>query len=211
MCFQAPENDCHTNKIKIAVRGYRRIKSRCIPEIYALRASSSLWARRTTLLLKRFDLAAVMARESDRPGVQDVPAAMAIEVDQTPEAQRWKEEPSAEQYHSPSSVQGPDCAPVVVVDPLGAGAPADATEAAAGAPLAAGIGETTAVDVATGAADAVPVAKTPGEPEEAPEAGADEVAGTPKPEVTAADELASDATLAGEGAPAAAASQAGGF
>ena len=156
------------------------MKSRCISDFYALRASSSLWARRTTLRLKRFDLAAVMARESDTPGVQDVPAAMAIDVDQTPEAQRWKEEPSAEQHHAPSSVQGPDCTPVV--DPLGAGAPADATEEAAfGAPLAAGIGETSAVDVATGAADAVPVAKTPGEPDEDASGATAEEVPMPKP------------------------------
>ena len=55
---------------------------------------------------------------------------------------------------------------MVVVVPLAPGAPADATEeAAAGAELA-GIGETTAVDVASGGAEEAPVAKTPGEPAE---------------------------------------------
>jgi len=49
-----------------------------------------------------------MARLDDIPGVQAVPAAMAIGADHAPEAQRWNEEPSAEQYHSPSSVQAPD-------------------------------------------------------------------------------------------------------
>jgi hypothetical protein len=49
-----------------------------------------------------------MLRVSDRPGVQVVPAAIAMGVDQTPEAQRWNEEPSDKQNQSPSSVQGPD-------------------------------------------------------------------------------------------------------
>lgn len=82
---------------------------------------------------------------------------------------------------------------MVVVVPLAPGAPADATEeAAAGAELA-GIGETTAVDVASGGAEEAPVAKTPGEPaEDAPEAGAEEVAGgsEPKPDEAGADETA---------------------
>lgn len=121
-------------------------------------------------------------RESDKPGVQVVPAAIAIGADQTPEAQRWKEEPSAEQYHSPSSVQAPDCAPVVVVLPLGAADAADVADAtgdAASGVWLAGIGETTAVEVATGAADEVPVAKTPAESVEdgaEPEPGAEETA-----------------------------------
>lgn len=84
-------------------------------------------------------------------------------VDQTPEAQRWNEEPPARQNHAPSFVQAPDCAPEVVVVPLDAGTPADATEDAAAGEKVAGIGETTAVEVASGAADAVPVAKTPAE------------------------------------------------
>jgi hypothetical protein len=49
-----------------------------------------------------------MLRVSDMPGVQVVPAAIAMGADQTPEAQRWNEEPSAEQYQAPSFVQGPD-------------------------------------------------------------------------------------------------------
>lgn len=106
---------------------------------------------------------AVMLRELDMPGVQVVPAAIAIGVDQMPEAQRWNEEPPARQNQAPSFVQAPDCAPAIVVVPLVAGTPAVATEgAAAGAELA-GIGETMAVVVPMGAADAVPVAKTPGE------------------------------------------------
>lgn len=84
-------------------------------------------------------------------------------ADQTPEAQRWNEEPPARQNHAPSFVQAPDCAPEVVVVPLDAGTPADATEDAAAGEKVAGIGETTAVEVASGAADAVPVAKTPAE------------------------------------------------
>jgi len=120
-----------------------------------------------------------MLRVLDMPGVQVVPAAIDIGVDQTPEAQRWKEEPPAKQNQAPSFVQAPDCAPDVVVVPLGAGTPADATdEAAAGAALA-GIGETMAVDVASGAADAVPVAKTPGEAvedEPTPKPGAEDAA-----------------------------------
>jgi hypothetical protein len=59
-------------------------------------------------LLKRFDLAAVMLRVSDMPGVQVVPAAIAMGADHTPEAQRWNEEPPAKQYQAPSFVQGPD-------------------------------------------------------------------------------------------------------
>lgn len=99
----------------------------------------------------------------DIPGVHDVPAAIAMGVDQTPEAQRWNEEPPARQNHAPSFAQAPDCAPEVVVAPLDAGTSADATEDAAAGVELAGIGETTAVDVARGAADAVPVAKTPAE------------------------------------------------
>ena len=67
---------------------------------------------------------------------------------------------------------------MVVVVPLAAGAPADATEEAAGGAELAGSGETTAVDVASGGAEEAPVANTPGEPAEGdPEAGAEEVAG----------------------------------
>jgi hypothetical protein len=102
---------------------------------------------------------------------------------------------------------------VVVVVPLGAGTPADATEdAAAGAELA-GSGETTAVDVASGAADEAPVAKTPGEPaEDDPEAGVEEVAdgGLPTPDDVdaAAGEVLTDEGL--PGATAAALPQVGG-
>src|SRR5947209_3622539 len=68
------------------------------------------------------------------------------------------------------------------MEPLGPGVPADATEEAAGGAELAGIGETTALDVASGGAEEAPVAKTPGEPaEDAPEAGAEEVAGGPSP------------------------------
>jgi hypothetical protein len=84
---------------------------------------------------------------------------------------------------------------VVVVEPLGSGAPADATEeAAAGAELA-GIGETTAVDVACGGAEEAPVAKTPGEPaEDVPEAGIEEAAGglEPNPDEAGADDIAGE-------------------
>jgi hypothetical protein len=99
------------------------------------------------------------------------------------------------------------------VAPLAAGAPADATEeAAAGAELA-GIGETTAVDVASGGAEEAPVAKTPGEPaEDAPEAGVEEGAGglTPTPDDVgaAAREVPADEGL--PGATAAALPQVGG-
>ena len=48
-----------------------------------------------------------MLRVSDMPGVQVVPAAIAVGVDQTPEAQRWNEEPSAKQNQAPSFVQAP--------------------------------------------------------------------------------------------------------
>ena len=153
-----------------------------------------------------------MLREFDMPGVQVVPAAIAIGADQTPEAQRWNEEPFAEQYQAPSFVQGPDCAPVVVLVPLGAGTPADATEEAAAGAWLAGTGETTAVDVAAEAADAVPVAKTPGEAaEDAPEPkpGAEEAPGGLTP---TADEVAAGAE-ADDGVPgeaAAAAPQGGG-
>lgn len=82
---------------------------------------------------------------------------------------------------------------MVVVVPLAPGAAADATEeAAAGAELA-GIGETTAVDVANGGADEAPVAKTSGEPvEDAPEAGVEEAAegSEPNPDEAGADETA---------------------
>jgi hypothetical protein len=115
---------------------------------------------------------------------------------------------------------------VVVVVPLAPGAPADVTEeAAAGAELA-GMGETTAVDVASGGAEEAPVAKTPGEPaEDAPEAGVEEAAEglEPKPDEAGADETAGGLALTPEdvaagaklaegapGAAAAAALQAGG-
>ena len=49
-----------------------------------------------------------MPRVFDMPAVQVVPAAIAMGVDQTPEAQRWNEEPPAKQYQAPSFVQGPD-------------------------------------------------------------------------------------------------------
>ena len=103
--------------------------------------------------------------------------------------------------------------PVVVVVPLAAGAPADETEeATAGAKLA-GSGETTAVDVASGAADEAPVAKTPGEPvEDDPEAGVEEVAdgglSTPDDVDAAAGEVPTDEGL--PGATAAALPQVGG-
>jgi hypothetical protein len=107
---------------------------------------------------------------------------------------------------------------VVVVVPLAPGAPADATEEAAAGIELAGIGETTAVDVASGGAEEAPVAKTPGEPaEDAPAAGVEEVAegSEPNPDEAGADEtagglvptpedVAAGATLA-EGDPGAAA------
>lgn len=113
-----------------------------------------------------------MARFADIPGVQLVPAAIGMAVDHVPEAQRWKEELSAEQDHSPSSVQAPDWAPAVELVPLATGeeplaaddgeeAPA-APEGAEAAEVAAGIGETTAVDVEP----AAPEAKTPPAAEE---------------------------------------------
>ena len=123
-----------------------------------------------------------------------VPAAIEIDCDQAPEAHLWKEEPSAEQYHSPSSVQAPDMPPPVAV-PLDAGL---AEEAAGGAaPVAAGMGETTAVDVTAGVppdAEAAPLANTPGEPaaEEAGEAGA-EATGVPEDSVELPDPLPLDA------------------
>jgi hypothetical protein len=116
-------------------------------------------------LLKRLDLPAVILRASDIPGVHVVPAAIAIGVDQTPEAQRWNEEPLARQNHAPSFVQAPDCVPEDVVLPLESGTPADETDDAATGTELTGIGETKAVDVAvaSGAADVAPVAKTPAE------------------------------------------------
>ena len=73
---------------------------------------------------------------------------------------------------------------MVVVVPLASGASVDATEEAAGGAELAGIGETTAVDVANVGAEEAPVAKTPGEPAEGAEAGAEEAAGgrAPTPE-----------------------------
>jgi len=90
---------------------------------------------------------------------------------------------------------------VVVVVPLGAGTPADATEEAAGGAELAGSGETTAVDVASGGAEEAPVAKTPGEPaEDDPEAGAEEVAGGLMPTPDDVDAAAGEA-LTDEGLP----------
>jgi len=84
---------------------------------------------------------------------------------------------------------------VVVVVPLAPGAPADATEEAAAGVELAGIGETTAVDVASGDAEEAPVAKTPGEPaEDAPETGAEEATGGLEPNP---DEAVVDGTAGG--------------
>jgi hypothetical protein len=67
----------------------------------------------------------------DIPGVHVVPAAIAMGVDQTPEAQRWNEEPPARQNHAPSFLQATNWALEVVVVPPGAGTPADPTDDAA--------------------------------------------------------------------------------
>jgi hypothetical protein len=116
--------------------------------------------------------------------VHVVPAAIAIGVDQTPEAQRWNEESPARQNHAPSFLQAPNCAPEVVVISLDAGTPADPTDGAAAEAELAGIGETTAVDVASDAGDAAPVAKTPAEAVvDAPDAkGAEDIAEELKPD-----------------------------
>jgi len=78
-------------------------------------------------------------------------------VDQTPEAQRWNEEPPTRQSHAPSFMQAPNCAPEVVVVPLDAGTLADAktpAEAAVDAPDAKPAAELAldGADVAVGAA-----------------------------------------------------------
>ena len=86
--------------------------------------------------------------------------------DQAPEAQRWKDEPSAEQYQSPSLVQGPDMAPPVPAEELVEEPEEDPEEAGAG-------GETTEAD---GWAEAVEgelppaLEELPPVPEPAPEA-----------------------------------------
>jgi hypothetical protein len=99
----------------------------------------------------------------DVPGVYVVPAAIAMGIDRTPEAQRWNEEPPARQNHAPSFVQATNHALEVAVVPLDVGAPVDPIDdVVAGAELV-GIGEATAVDVASSAGDAIPVAKTPAE------------------------------------------------
>ena len=144
------------------------------------------------------------------PGVQLVPAAMAIGVDHAPEAQRWNEEPPDRQNHAPSLVQAPDCAPEVVVVPLAAGAPAEATDDAAAGVELAGMGETTAVDVASGAADAVPVAKTPAEAAvDVPDAKPDREDAAEELKPDGADVAAGAADDAVPEAPPAAAAQAG--
>jgi hypothetical protein len=139
-------------------------------------------------LLKRLDLPAVMLRVSDIPGVHVVPAAIAIGADQTPEAQRWNEEPLARQNHAPSFVQAPDCAPEDVVLPVESGKSEDETDDAAAGTELTGIGETTAVDVtvASGAVDVVSVAKTPAEAGADVAEGVEPVEGVPA--VTAATE-----------------------
>jgi hypothetical protein len=96
----------------------------------------------------------------DVPGVHVVPAAIDMGVDQTPEAQRWNEEPPARQIHAPSFIQATNCALEVVVVPPDAGTLADPTNDATARAELARIGETTAVDVASSAGDAGPVAKT---------------------------------------------------
>ena len=151
---------------------------------------------------KRRSLDAAIVRVSERPGVQVVPAAMGMATDQAPDAQRWKLEPSLEQYHSPSSEQGPDSAPAVVggvdVPELAVG------DASGGEPPAAvavepdaGMGET--VSVATAGSlpteDAAPVAKLP--------PVADEVGLEPVAKDPAADDVEPEpeAGAAGEGVP----------
>ena len=110
----------------------------------------------------------------DVPGVQVVPAAIGRAADQEPAAQRWKESPFAAQYQRVSSVHGPDIMPLAEVMPDEAGGAAEAVAADGAAPPepepvpaegAAGIGETTAVEVAAGdpadEAPPAPEAKTP--------------------------------------------------
>lgn len=49
-----------------------------------------------------WDPVAFMAIVADWPGVQDIPAAIDIEADHAPEAQRWNDLPSVAQSQSPS-------------------------------------------------------------------------------------------------------------
>ena len=124
-------------------------------------------------------------------------------TDHEPEAQRWKLEPSVEQYHSPSSEQGPDCAPAWVVGGVDVPELAVGDAAAGDAPAAvavepdAGIGTTVSVATAgsLAAEDAAPVAKLP---PVAAEAGVGPVAKDP---AAAEVELEPEAGAAGEGVP----------
>ena len=148
----------------------------------------------------------------DMPAVQVVPWAMAMEADHVPEAHRMKEVPPAEQYHVPSGVQAAPATGEPLLVPLATGTAAEADAAEGAAPPepdpadeAAGIGETTAVDVAARAeADAPPApeAKTPppladgaaAEAEPAEPAAADVAAGE-APEAELPDEEPPDDVL----------------
>lgn len=98
---------------------------------------------------------------------------MAMEALHSPDAQRWKDVPSALQSHAPSSVQGVPATSDVAPEPE---LPEEALVAAGeeeAAPVVAGSGETVAIDgdfVVAAAAEMedAPVAKTPGLPDEAP-------------------------------------------
>jgi hypothetical protein len=87
----------------------------------------------------------------DVPGVHVVPAAIDIGVDQTPEAQRWNDEPPVRQIHAPSFVQATNCALEIMVVPPDAGTLADRINDATARAELARIGETTAVDVISSA------------------------------------------------------------
>lgn len=114
--------------------------------------------------------------------MQVVPAAICIETDQTPEAHRWYEFPSAAQAHSPSGVQAAPAttAPVVVLDDEGTDGAAEATEGGDDGATEAGD------DGATGTGDTVSVAA----------AGEDETGAVPVAKPVADDPAAVEAPLA---------------
>lgn len=79
-----------------------------------------------------------MARVSETPGAHFVPAAMGIEVDQVPSAQRWKLAPSPAHFQEPSEHVPPAAEPPV--EP-----PAEPVPAA-GAAVATWVGAAAAAD-----------------------------------------------------------------
>jgi len=128
-----------------------------------------------------------MLRFIDWPAVQTVPAATLWTTDQEPEAHCWKLVPPM-QLNMPSEVQGPVCAPAVLVVPVDAGVEAEVVAAGVGTGTALGEipGEVEFPDTMGAGATAVGEAAEP------------VVAKTPPGRLAAADDETTVASVVGE-------------